>query len=350
MMIKVKEIPETISVNVNSKQLVLPWAKTWAENKFALEALETLEDIKNVPTCGIIIESVEFGRCIISDPRGFSCEVSNISQLLPYININCGVIQDDLIYGVGPSSGTILLTQEMCENIFKPLTSVKELKPGFVYRLNQGIESPAVYLGRLGWKDFYANPIPYHTFAYPEKGTVSPIFSISGRDIVPLGYDVPEVYEQALEAFNQSWKGNKNLYITSISLLPNLRLASDFSHSDEIIYLVNKTIYLVKQKDDKNIGITEFVPSHDKYKYNRWSMQASVRKNGSLKFTESYVTFSVSIIDEVENLLKEGYKRVVDDEYCRCSVRQLILCNMSDGTTLDSDQMLNKSIGCSIKF
>ena len=318
-MIIVKEIPETISVSVNSKQLVLPSTK----NKFTPEALETLEDIKNTPVSGIVVKGVNsWGNIEIYDPRGFTCCITNFDDLIKKVDISRGVIQEDLWYGLrNTKDGSwMLLTAEMKNQSKKAIQSVKDLKPGYVYKLYS--DSPLVYLGRLKWKDDYGTLRPHHTFVDPDNREITYHCWLKGSDFKDLGYDSPDIYKEAKEVLLNTYQGSNDIKVSQISLFPNLKyttyrqslLMPDEFKKLEMWRGTTRFVMFVNQVDNKNIRIIRFdswayrkQKQEDYYESGSW-----FRKQRQVDVTEYHVD-----ITDISISVNNGIVKIVENhQYC----------------------------------
>jgi len=336
-MIKINRIPETINIDKYS------FARIHCEDD------PGPQNIKNTPVSGITIERLcSLVEADIHDPRGFKCRILNLDQLLPHITINKGVIEEDLVYGIVSYRRDywVLLTQEMVKNSFMPLTSVKDLKPGFVYKLSTD-DSPAVYLGRLKWKEqLYCVSRPYHTFACPETRKIINKTSLLGREVLPLGYDDPDTYKDALDIFNQSWEGN-DIHIESFDLAENIKI-SDGQYSDlreEFIdFLENKikdfpARCFVRRRSNKTMdifrlsaGMWYWDAGLERYTIKLYSGGIYIKDlsfiTGSLDYLKSLITPDHCILLDV----KDEFTRDAYNPYKWPQYGNLIECNMSDGS------------------
>jgi hypothetical protein len=226
-MIIVKDIPDIIKVNTKSYStplLILPSD----ENKYKSEELE---EIKNTAISGVVIKRINsWGNVEVYDPRGFSCCITNFDDLIDKVDISRGVIQEDLWYGLRNTrdGSWMLLTADMKNQSQKAIKSVKDLKPGYVYRLYS--DTPLVYLGRLKWKDDYGTPRPHHSFVDPEKREITYHCWLKGSDFKELGYDAPDIYKEAKEILSGTYQGSSSIKVSQISLLPDLKYTT-YHHS-----------------------------------------------------------------------------------------------------------------------
>ena len=256
----IKEIPEIISISTSIKRLTLP-RKRQNEMNLVPEAFEKLEEIKNTPVSGIVIKRVDpFGNAEVYDPRGFTCHITNFNELLEKVDISRGVIQEDLWYGLKNTRDVswILLTAEMKNQSKKAIQSVKDLKPGYVYKLYNNL---IVYLGRIKWKDNYGTLRPHHTFVNPKTREITYQCYLKGSDFEELGYDDPDVYNEAMSVILSSYQGSAEVKVSQISLKSDLKYTT-YHHSllmpDKFKELKlwengSRVIMFVKQFDDKSI-------------------------------------------------------------------------------------------------
>ena len=344
-MIEIKKLPETINIDKYSV------AKIHCED-------DESKNIKNTPVSGITIKRLcSLTEAEIYDPRGFKCMIFNLDQLLPHITINKGVIEEDLVYGIVGYRRDYwtLLTQEMVKNSFKPLDSVKDLKPGFVYKLNMS-DSPAVYLGRLKWKDLYCVSNLYHTFACPGSGKIIRRISLSGREVLPLGYDDPDIYKNALDVFNQSWEGS-DIHIESFGLAENIKI-SDRQYSDlreeYCDFLENKTqdfprYCFVRRRSNKTMEILSLSAGRwywdvglERYTIKLYSGGVHIKNQdfitGSLDYLKSLITPDHCILLDV----KDEFTRNAYCPYEWPEFGNLIECNMSDGSRKTLGQLYDE--------
>lgn len=201
----------------------------WLEDNTSKSAPdERKSEINNVPTSGIVITGINtFKSVIVKDPRGFSCTVSNLDELLTEITIEKGVIQEDLVYGRpnDRSNSWILLTPKMIDEIGKELKSVKDLRPGEVYMLYEF--QTVVYLGRLPWRSDYDGIFrERHIFAYPEERYIAAVSIQDASFLKDTGVDDPDLYSEALGTLKSSHKGNKDIAVIG------LRVRSDLPQID----------------------------------------------------------------------------------------------------------------------
>lgn len=338
-MIEIKKLPETINIDKYS------FARIRCEDD------PGTKNIKNTPVSGITIERMcSLVEADIYDPRGFKCRILNLDQLLPHITINKGVIEEDLVYGIVSYRRDywVLLTQEMVKNSFMPLTSVKDLKPGLVYKLSMS-DSPAVYLGRLKWKEqYYCVSRLYHTFACPETRKIIKKTSLLGREVLPLGYDDPDTYKDALDIFNQSWEGN-DIRIESFDLAENVKI-SDRQYSDLIKeycdFLDGKTRdfparCFIRRRSNKAMDILSFSAGRcywdvvlERYTLKLYSGGVYIKNQGivvgSLDYLKAFITPDHCILLDVKD---EFTRRAYN--LCKWPLflfGNLIECNMSDGS------------------
>lgn len=294
----IKDIPEIIKVD-SRPYLVLP------VNQKNLKHPEELKEIKNTAVSGIVIKGSLFrgnGNVLVYDPRGFYCDVTNFDELIEHIDISRGVIEQDLWYGISNTTygSWILLTAEMKNQSKKAFKSIKELKPGFVYK-NYG--DPLVYLGRCMWKDEYGTPRPHQTFVNPEKREIICRFGARGSDFEPLGYDLPDVYEEAKNLLLNSYQGSRDVMVSKIFLPDGMKytafensllIPERFRHV-EMYNGVRASVMFVKQKDEENINIVSFHSGARRYKkhLNPWCKEEEAIDVTSLHIGVTETTISI---------------------------------------------------------
>lgn len=261
-MIIVKDIPDIIKVDTKSYStpLVLPGNEKDYEPG-------VLKEIKNTAISGVVMKRINaWGNVEIYDPRGFTCCITNFDDLIKMVDISRGVIQEDLWYGLKNTrdGSWMLLTAEMKNQSQKAIKSVKDLKPGYVYKVYA--DTPLVYLGRLKWKDDYGTLRPHHTFVDPGKREITYHCWLKGSDFKELGYDAPDIYNEAKEAFLGTYQGSSDIKVSQISLLPDLKYTT-YHHSllmpDEFKELglwkgASRVVVFVKQIDKENIQLIRF--------------------------------------------------------------------------------------------
>ena len=312
-MIIIKDIPDKLKINKHDN-LVLPGE----EKKYSPE---DLKEVKNIAVSGIVIEGLNSWSGVkIHDPRGFSCYITNFEELVGKVDISRGVIQEDLWYGLkNTKDGSwMLLTAEMKSETKKAIKSVKDIKPGYVYKL---FSDTLVYLGRLGWKDEYGTLRPHHTFVNPERGEITYRCWLKGSDFKEIGYDDPDLYKEAKEALSQSYQGSASIQVSSISLLPDLKytnychtllMPTEFKNLEKSKW-GRSTVVFVKQVDKEHIKLVKLESSacwrhkyEDYYEPDSW-----YRKQKSIDVIEYEITvgdFLVSVIDgTVKRLEKRTY-------------------------------------------
>ena len=198
----------------------------WLEDNTSKSAPdERKSEINNIPTSGIVITGINtFKSIIVKDPRGFFCTVSNLDELLTEITIEKGVIQEDLIYGRpnNRSNSWILLTPKMIKAEESVVKSVKDLRPGEVYKLYDGFQT-VVYLGRHPWRSDYDGVLrERHIFAYPEKRCITALSIYDASLLTDTGVDDPDLYSEALEALKSSYRGNKDMVVIELKVRSDL--------------------------------------------------------------------------------------------------------------------------------
>ena len=317
-MIIVKDIPDIIKIDTKSYStpLVLPGNEKDYEPG-------VLKEIKNTAISGVVVKGVNsWGNIEIYDPRGFTCCITNFDDLVKKVDISRGVIQEDLWYGLrNTRNGSwMLLTAEMKNQSQKAIKSVKELKPGYVYKVYA--DTPLVYLGRLKWKDDYGTLRPHHTFVDPEKREITYCCWLKGSDFKELGYDAPDIYNEAKEVFLSTYQGSSDIKVSQISLPGNLKYTT-YHHSllmpDEFKELemwrgASRFVMFVNQVDNKNIRIIRFGSEayrkhkqEDYYEPGLW-----YRKQRQVDVTE----YSVHITD-ISISVNDGMVKIEENhQYC----------------------------------
>lgn len=317
-MIIVKDIPDIIKIDTQSYStpLVLPGNEKDYEPGI-------LKEIKNTAISGVVVKGVNsWGNIEIYDPRGFTCCITNFDDLIKKVDISRGVIQEDLWYGLrNTRNGSwMLLTAEMKNQSQKAIKSVKELKPGYVYKVYA--DTPLVYLGRLRWKDDYGTLRPHHTFVDPEKREITYCCWLKGSDFKELGYDAPDIYNEAKEVFLSTYQGSSDIKVSQISLPGNLKyttyrqslLMPDEFKELEMWRGASRFVMFVNQVDNKNIRIIRFGSEayrkhkqEDYYKPGLW-----YRKQRQVDVTE----YSVHITD-ISISVNDGMVKIEENhQYC----------------------------------
>lgn len=196
----------------------------WLEEDNRSVPDERKSEINNIPTSGIVITGIKtFKSIIVKDPRGFFCTVSNLDELLTEITIEKGVIQEDLIYGRSNNRSTswILLTPKMVKADSGILRSMKDLRPGEVYKLYD--VQTVVYLGRHPWRSDYDGVFrEHHIFAYPEKRCLTSLLMRHASYFTDTGVDDPDLYSEALGALKSSYRGNKDIAVIGLKVRSDL--------------------------------------------------------------------------------------------------------------------------------
>lgn len=186
---------------------------------------ERKSEINNVPTSGIVITGINtFKSVIVKDPRGFFCTVSNLDELLTEITVERGVIQEDLVYGRpnNRSNSWILLTPRMIKAEDGIVKSVKDLKPGEVYKLYNGFQT-VVYLGRHRWRSDYDGVFrERHIFAYPRERYITAVSIHDASFFNDTGVDDPDLYSEALGVLKSSYRGNKDIAAIGLKVRSDL--------------------------------------------------------------------------------------------------------------------------------
>lgn len=317
-MIIVKDIPDIIKVNTKtySTPLVLP------ENEKDYEP-GVLKEIKNTAVSGVVVKRINsWGNVEIYDPRGFTCCITNFDDLIEKVDISRGVIQEDLWYGLRDTrnGSWMLLTAEMKNQSKKAIKSVKDLKPGYVYRLYS--DTPLVYLGRLKWKDDYGILRPHHTFVDPEKKEITYYCWLKGSDFKDLGYDAPDVYKEGKEILSGTYQGSADIKVLQISLLPDLKYTTyrqELLMPDEFKELglwksASRAVIFTKQIDKENIRLIRFNSgAYRTQKYEEYYEPDSwFRKRRPIDITE----YGVDISDFSISVCNGIVKIVENHQYC----------------------------------
>lgn len=282
-MIIVKDIPDIIKINLSESVscLVLP-----SGEKDEVAAGAVLKEIKNIPTSGVVIKKIDpycsRGTVQIYDPRGFSCNITNFDELIEHVDISHGVIEQELWYGIRNTRGGswMLLTEDMKNKTVKALRSVKDLRPGFVYDV---FGDSVVYLGRLDWKDEYGTFRPHQTFVNTKTREISAWISAKASNFRDLGYDSPDVYEEAKSILENSYQCSPHINVSEISL-PDSTKYTTFEKSMLVPKCFKelkmygsdrRTVIFAKQVDKENIKFVMFISDayrekkyRDSYEYN----------------------------------------------------------------------------------
>lgn len=316
-MIIVKDIPDIIKIDTQSYStpLVLPGNEKDYEPG-------VLKEIKNTAISGVVVKGVNsWGNIEIYDPRGFTCCITNFDDLVKKVDISRGVIQEDLWYGLrNTRNGSwMLLTAEMKNQSQKAIKSVKELKPGYVYKVYA--DTPLVYLGRLKWKDDYGTLRPHHTFVDPEKREITYCCWLKGSDFKELGYDAPDIYNEAKEVFLSTYQGSSDIKVSQISLPNNLKyttyhqslLMPDEFKELELWKSDSRIVVFVKQIDKEKIRLIRFDSEayrgqkfEDYYEPGEW-----YRKQRKFEVTEYHIR-----IDDILVSVNNGVVEIKEHNQC----------------------------------
>jgi len=110
------------------------------------------KEFKNSPVSGIVLREVnKNGNVVLYDPRGFNIEVDPAwftKYLLPNINIENGVIEEDLIYCMSDQGSALTLSVYGKERTKDIILRFSDLKKSEVY-LYGPVCDEVVYLGRI---------------------------------------------------------------------------------------------------------------------------------------------------------------------------------------------------------